>query len=123
MARQEFPKSVKSKAAERAAGHCEECNKKLRAGDWHYDHIVPDGLGGEPTRDNCKVLCLPCHKDKTRLQDNPVMQRADRQRKSIAQGVHTARKPMPFGRNSNLKVKMDGTIVDRRTGAVIKGSR
>jgi hypothetical protein len=69
------------------------------------------------------VLCLPCHKDKTRFQDNPVMQKADRQRKSIAQGIRTSRKPMPFGRSSNLKLKMDGTVVDRRTGAIVRGGK
>jgi hypothetical protein len=123
MARQEFTKSVKSKAAERAKGHCEQCKKKLRVGEFHYDHRVADGLGGTPTLDNCTVLCLPCHKDKTRLHDSPIMQKADRQRKAVAQGICTARKPMPFGRNSNLKVKMDGTVIDRRTGAIVRSGR
>jgi 5-methylcytosine-specific restriction endonuclease McrA len=113
MARQEFSKRIKSQAAERANGHCEECNKKLRVGEFHYDHIIPDGLGGTPTLENCMVLCLPCHKDKTRLQDNPVMQKADRQRKNIAQGIRTSRKPMPFGRNSPWKKRFDGTVVRR----------
>jgi 5-methylcytosine-specific restriction endonuclease McrA len=123
MARQEFPKSVKSKAAERAKGHCEQCGKKLRVGEFHYDHRVADGLGGTPTLDNCMVLCLPCHKDKTHLHDNPIMQKADRQRKAVAQGIRTPKKPMPFGRNSGLKMKMNGEIVDRRTGRVIRGGR
>jgi hypothetical protein len=30
---------------------------------------------------------------------------------------------MPFGRSSNLKLKMDGTVVDRRTGHPVRGSR
>lgn len=123
MNRKEFPKSVKSKAADRANGKCEQCGKKLRVGEFHYDHRVADGLGGTPTLDNCMVLCLPCHKDKTRLHDNPIMWKADRQRKTVAQGVHTPKKPMPFGRNSGLKIKMNGQIVDRRTGEIVRRSK
>lgn len=116
MSRKEFSKTVKSQAAQRAAGHCEKCGKKLRAGEFHYDHVVPDGLGGTPTLDNCMVLCLPCHKDKTRLQDNPVMQKADRQRKAIGQGIKTRKwPPMPGTEASGIKKCMDGTVLRRRS--------
>jgi len=121
MSRKEFSKSVKSKAAERASGKCEQCGKKLRVGEFHYDHRVANGLGGTPTFDNCMVLCLPCHKDKTRLHDNPIMQKADRQRKAIAQAIRTPQNPMPFGRKSGLKMKINAEIVDRRTGQVLRG--
>ncbi len=85
--RREFSKTVRVKAAERAKGCCEACGKKLAVGEFHYDHDTPDGLGGEPTLENCKVLCLPCHKVKTIEQDNPRMQKADAQRKSIALAI------------------------------------
>lgn len=85
--RREFSKTVSSQAAARAKGHCEGCGLKLPTGGFHYDHDTPDGLGGEPTLENCRVLCLTCHRIKTHEQDNPRMQKADRQRKSVALSI------------------------------------
>lgn len=102
MPRAEFGKTVRGLAADRAAGHCEKCAKKLRIGEFHYDHIVPDGLGGKPTLENCMVLCLSCHKVKTVTEDMPRMTKADNQRQAIAQNIRsTGRKiaePMPARR-------------------------
>ncbi|NEU15066.1 HNH endonuclease [Methylobacterium sp. BTF04] len=68
MARKEFSKKTKRDAFMRAAGHCEGagCGVKLTLGKFAYDHVNPDGLTGEPTLENCMVLCDPCHKAKTR---------------------------------------------------------
>lgn len=87
MARREFSMAVKKAAAARANKLCEGCGGKLHAGGYHYDHDVADGLGGEPTLENCRVLCLPCHKVKTIEHDNPRMQKADRQRNKIALAI------------------------------------
>lgn len=114
MSRREFSMKVKGQAAIRANGHCENCGVRLPIGGFHFDHDVPDGLGGEPTLENCKVLCLPCHKDKTRLHDNPVMQKADRQRKSVGMGMKTRKgRPFPGSKASGLKKCFDGTVVRR----------
>lgn len=68
MARKEFSKKTKRDAFVRAAGHCEGegCGAKLTLGKFAYDHVDPDGLTGEPTLENCQVLCTPCHLEKTR---------------------------------------------------------
>lgn len=85
--RKEFTKSVKWEAYNRSLKdgkpHCEVCGLKI-IGVPEYDHITPDGLGGEPTIDNCQVLCGKCHRHKTHEQDRPVMTKADNQRKSHA---------------------------------------
>ncbi len=74
--RREFSKPVKREAFARAGGRCEatfsedaiymRCATPLTIGKYHYDHIIPDGQGGEPTLENCAVICHPCHKLKTR---------------------------------------------------------
>lgn len=69
--RREFPKAVKRDAAARSGGKCEGCGKRLGFGDYHYDHDLPDFLGGEPTLSNCRVLCITCHKAKTKEVDTP----------------------------------------------------
>jgi 5-methylcytosine-specific restriction protein A len=84
MARREFSKRVRRDAFARANGACEgepygeRCCVKLTIGKFHYDHDIPDGLGGEPTLQNCRVLCIACHKDKTTTKDVPTIAKAKR---------------------------------------------
>lgn len=79
--RREFSAKVKAAAALRANGHCENPNcgrKLLHSGDFHYDHEIPDALGGEPTLSNCRVLCRSCHKVKTSVDDVPRIAKSKR---------------------------------------------
>jgi 5-methylcytosine-specific restriction protein A len=84
--RQEFPARVKALALKRCMDdegipRCEKCDAPLKAANTNYDHDTPDGLGGAPVLENCKVLCKTCHLEKTHGSDNPRMQKADRVRK------------------------------------------
>lgn len=85
--RHEFSSKVKWAAYQRCLindkPHCEMCGLRI-IGLCEYDHIKPDGLGGEPTLENCAVLCGKCHRIKTHEEDRPVMAKADRQRKAAA---------------------------------------
>lgn len=63
--RREFNKAVKLAAFQRCKGHCELCTARLIVGKFEYDHVVEDTFGGEPTLENCKVLCSTCHGRKT----------------------------------------------------------
>lgn len=69
MSRREFPRAVKVACVKRAtrAGvvYCEEC--ALPAKKWQIDHIDADGLTGKPTLENAKLLCIVCHKAKTKV--------------------------------------------------------
>lgn len=76
--RREFSKQVRRDAFFRAGGKCEGCPAKLSVGKFHYDHDIPDGLGGEPTLDNCRVLCVACHGVKTRKLDVPAIAKTKR---------------------------------------------
>lgn len=109
--RREFPQKVKAQAALRANGHCESCSRKLLGFDHHYDHDIPDGLGGEPTLDNCRVLCRSCHSAKTTKRDVPRIAKAKRNFRK-ARGI---RKPSTFAcsRDKPLKKKLNGQVVPR----------
>ncbi|MDE2020696.1 MAG: HNH endonuclease [Patescibacteria group bacterium] len=76
--RTEFSAKVKANAALRANGSCEECGRRLRTGDFHYDHDIPDALGGEAIISNCRVLCRSCHGNKTATADVPRIAKAKR---------------------------------------------
>ena len=65
MGRREFSKAVKLAAWNRACGSCESCSARLFPGRFEYDHDKEDTFGGEPTLENCKVLCSSCHRAKT----------------------------------------------------------
>jgi hypothetical protein len=78
--RTEFPARVKVEAFKLAKGCCEQCQngRKLLAGDIFYDHRIADGLNGEPTLENCSVLCRSHHDIKTRTKDVPAIAKAKR---------------------------------------------
>jgi len=77
--RREFSKQVRRDALKRAGGKCEGENCGAVFGvKFHFDHDIADGLGGEPTLENCKVLCYPCHDEKTRKHDVPLIAKVKR---------------------------------------------
>ena len=90
MSRTEFTGPTKKAAWARCEGQCEyregtgidewRCQTMLRPGDIFYDHIIPDGLGGDNTLDNCQVLCRAHHDPKTQKVDVPRIAKMKRQR-------------------------------------------
>lgn len=106
MTRSEFSAKVRRQAWNRCGGRCEDCTTKLYPGKFHFDHTKPDGLGGEPTLENCQVLCTNCHHVKTVEIDRPLMQKADNIR-----AKHLGLKPKrPW---SQSRKKMNGEVVRR----------
>lgn len=90
MSRQEFPRRVKLAAFERSRGHCEfthlgeeRCGRKLQVGRFRYDHRIPDWMGGEPTLENCQVICEWCDAPKT-AQDQTTIAKVRRIRERHA---------------------------------------
>src|SRR6478736_4520791 len=111
MARHEFSAKTKAAAALRANGHCESCTRLLAAGDFHYDHDIPDALGGENSLSNCRVLCKSCHAVKTTQADIPRIAKKERNYRK-ARGI---RKPsrLPGSRTSRWRKKLNGEVVER----------
>lgn len=90
----EFSTKIKVAAWKRANGHCENksCGAVITKSTVQYDHVLPIGLGGEPTLVNCQAICVPCHKAKTKG-DTGGMRKADRQHaRSI--GAKKSKHPM-----------------------------
>jgi hypothetical protein len=81
--RREFPQAVRKAALKRATRnskpHCETCDVELdEITGIIFEHVLADGLGGEPALENCKVHCKTCADVKTHTEDNPRMRKADR---------------------------------------------
>ena len=115
--RREFPLSVRKLAFKRCCRngvpHCENCGIELKAGNIEYEHLLADGLSGEPTLENCGVWCRSsCSKKKTFTEDNPRMQKADRVLKKNF-GLRPKGRPMPGSRASGFKKLMNGQVERR----------
>lgn len=120
LARTEFPQAIKKAAFARSCKpdgipKCEAkgCGKVIRAGHLIFEHLQPDGLGGEPTMENIAVYCDVCADKKTLTEDNPRMQKADRVLKATF-GMKSKGRPMPGSRASGLRKRMNGTVEYRR---------
>ncbi len=105
--RREFTRATRAAAFLRAEGNCEHvdsdgcrCNIKLRPGNTHFDHIVADSIGGEPTLDNCQVLCRVHHDIKTRTLDTPRAAKVKRIRDKHF-GIVKPKRPWPKRPMSN----------------------
>lgn len=120
--RRDFTRAIKAEAFQRAEGRCEHvysadgarCNKKLFPGDIHYDHVIPHGLGGTSTIENCACLCKAHHGEKTARLDVPRIAKADRQHDKHIGAVAPSRNPVPGGRRTRFRKRMNGQV-ERRT--------
>lgn len=119
--RREFPKSVKKAALNRSGGLCEgegalyglspgiRCNRDLAYGV-HFDHVNPDGNGGEPTLDNCAAVCPACNMHKAYKHDTPRIAKMKRQRDKNSGIRPRQSRPMPGSKASGIRKRMDGTV-------------
>lgn len=111
--RREFSTKVRMAAWDRCGGRCEECTAKLFPGKFQYDHIVPDALGGEPTLENCKVLCSNCHGAKTARRDVPMVAKSNRVKARHIGAKTRSGRGFAGNRNGKFKKRMDGTVERR----------
>ena len=96
---------------EREHGKCMVCSVKLLPGKFIFEHVRPLGLGGEDTDDNIRLTCKGCASEKTKT-DMAAITKAKRQ-KAVHLGLKKSKSPLPAGRNSKWKKKLDGTVVRR----------
>lgn len=105
--RREFPKSVKLAAWHLAGGRCqaEGCGAKLTGRNVEYHHDKEDTFGGEPTLENCVVLCKSCHSVRTGQQAKKIA-KSNRIRNDFL-GIRKKKRTIP-GR------RFDGTPIPSR---------
>jgi 5-methylcytosine-specific restriction protein A len=110
-----FSKQTRRAAFARCGGACETCTAPLIDGQIAYDHVVPYELSRDSSIENCAVLCKTCHGIKTRTADLPAIAKASRQydRAIGAAGPGRGRRPLPCGRLSPWRKKMNGSVQRR----------
>lgn len=110
--RTEFSNKVKRDALKRADGKCEVpgCGAFLSLNKYHYDHIIPDQMGGDASLDNCQVACWACHKEKTKADVADIAKAKRRERKHL--GIRRESR-FAGSKASGFKRKISGEVVPR----------
>ena len=100
-------------------GTCYVCGQKLRGDTWDAEHPQALSLGGPDDISVLRPICRPCHKTKT-AGDKATIEKCKRVRDRHIGAKKQSRTPMPCGRTSKLKRRMDGSVVDRETGERVR---
>lgn len=99
----------------RQDGKCPECRQKLEMKGGRVvcvdEHVEPLWRSGSNDLTNRELWCKPCSTDKTSRETTERMDGYRVRDKHI--GALKSRSPMPCGRGSRWKKKMDGTVVPR----------
>lgn len=106
------PPRVRLRTFERFGGICQLTGRKIMPGDaWDLDHVRALAMGGEHRESNLVPVLKDAHRVKTK-QDVKDLAKA-RSVKARHIGIKQSRNPLPFGKGSRFKRKLDGTIVER----------
>lgn len=116
----EVYKAIVKRATDPKLGiRCEGCGLVLGKKTWHVDHTIADGLQIDKSRkltaEDGKLLGVDCcHAPKTKI-DVKVIAKAKR-----CESNHVGiTRPKSNLSHPYLKKRMDGTVVDRRTGKAV----
>lgn len=92
---------------------CHLCSLKVVPGeDWDVSHDIPLEAGGKDDETNWFVAHRKCHRVHTSTVDMPLIAKVKRVHQRHI-GAKQSRSPLPGGRNSKWKKKMDGTVIKR----------
>ncbi len=107
-----IPGHVRLRIFERFDGICQITKRKIRAGDaWAVDHVVPLADGGSHCESNLVPVLEIAHRAKTGAEN--TTRAKVRAIKAKHYSIKTTRNPLPGGRGSRWKKKMDGRVVER----------
>ena len=125
MTRREFTKAMKAEMLRRAMDEngrvrCESCGLDVTGKPIEFDHTIPEAMILDKTRPltaaDGKLLGQKCcHRAPGGKTAKDVADIAKAKRREAAHGGFKTKsvRPMPFGRKSALKRKMNGEIVPR----------
>lgn len=96
-----------------AGGVCHICGGKIAVGEgWDVEHVIPLAQGGEDEPANMRPAHRRCHAGKTAT-DAANTAKAKRRHARHIGAAAESRTPLPFGRRSPWKRRMNGSIVRR----------
>lgn len=108
--RRHLSATARQRIFDAADGLCHICGLSVFGKRWEVEHRIPLALGGADDESNMSPAHKDCHGEKTAT-DVGMIAKAKRQRLRHS-GIRN-RSSFPGGRDSRLKRKMDGTVVER----------
>jgi 5-methylcytosine-specific restriction endonuclease McrA len=98
----------------RHGGVCHMCSLKVHPGEeWDVSHEIPLEAGGKDDDTNWYVAHRKCHRLHTAAVDAPLIAKTKRMHQRHIGAAPKSKTPLPGGRNSKWKRRMDGTVVLR----------
>jgi hypothetical protein len=88
------------------------CQIIVQKGRFRCDHVNPDRLNGKNSFDNAQILCTLCDKAKY-PRDMALIAKARRVEAAEFRVRIRSGRPLPGGRDSIFKRKIDGSVVLR----------
>jgi hypothetical protein len=112
---QKVPDRVRIRVLERYDNKCYLTGREIRPGDaWEIEHIQALILGGQHREINMAPALAAPHKIKTAVEMKVKAKIARVKKKHMGLG-----KPTSGGFNKRFKRKMNGDVIDTRTGEVV----
>lgn len=109
---QAIPPRVRLRVWEKASGHCASCTRKIVAEKWECDHKRALVLGGKHAESNLQVLCVWCHKRKTK--DDVAIKSYNSRRRLAHAGIKRRKsRPIIGSRDSGWKISFSRGAVRR----------
>ncbi len=106
------PPRVKLRVLERFNRRCYLTGALIRTGDkWDVEHIIALVNGGENAENNLAPALKAPHKEKTRSDMAIKKKNASVMKRHY--GLKRTSRPLPGGRNSPIKKKINGEVVRR----------
>lgn len=119
---QAIPPRVKDRVLEAHGNRCALTGREFRPGDSiDFDHIQALANGGAHRESNLQPVLREAHREKT-AEDVGLKAKTARIRKKRF-GFTPARHQFPGAKNGRVKFKLNGSIIDRATGAMIREPR
>lgn len=110
----------------RQDGSCGNCSQRLEIKGGKPvcvgEHLNPLWRGGSNDLTNMELWCVPCTKPKT-AQESTQRSKALQVRDKHIGAMHAGKRKQGWGRGSALKKKMNGDIVNKETGEIIRRGR
>lgn len=108
------PPRVRVRVFDRDGGRCHRCTRQVSAGEaWTLEHLIALCNGGANRETNLGVTCGWCLPAKNRAD---VAEKAIVYRKRAKHlGIAAKKRPFPGSRQSRLKKKVNGEVVERTT--------
>lgn len=104
-------------------GRCHCCGGKINVGEaWDVSHVIPLAIGGDDDDANRLPAHKKCHAKRTAEQDLPLIAKAKRIRAKHIGAKAPSGRPMPCGRNSHWRKKLNGEVVPRRLARTVMGA-